>query len=107
MLTVRWKTLCGGAMVLALAACGKSDSTGRASSKLPARTFRMGFSAIPPKATQESALATIDAWTRRADAAIMHNSVPYHALLTGTSATTFVTTFDKPRRRLLQGERFV
>jgi len=96
MLTVRWKTLCGGAMVLALAACGKSDSTGPASSTLPARTFRMGFSAIPPKATQESALATIDAWTRRADAAIMHNSVPYRALLTGTSATTFVTTVDKP-----------
>jgi len=80
-----------------LTACAKGDSTQPTpSSSLPARTFRMGFSAIPPKATQESALATIDAWTRRADAAIMHNSVPYRALLTGTTATTYVTTVDQP-----------
>ena len=94
MLTVRWITLCA----LALTACGKGggDSTGPSSSSLPARTFRMGFSAIPPKATQESALATIDAWTRRADGAIMHISVPYRALLTGTSATTYANTVDLP-----------
>ena len=95
MLTVRWTTRC--AIALALMACGKGDAKSPTSpSDLPARTFRMGFSAIPPKATQESALATIDAWTRRADAAIMHNSVPYAALLGGTSATTYVTTVDLP-----------
>ena len=82
---------------LSLFACAKNDSTSPASgSSLPARSFRMGFSAIPPKATQESALATIDAWTRRADAAIMHISVPYAALLGGTSATTYVNTVDLP-----------
>ena len=99
MLTVRRKTRCAGAIVLALMACGKGDGkspTSPASPSVPARTFRMGFSAIPPKATQESALATIDAWTRRADAAIMHNSVPYQSLLSGTPASTYVTTVDLP-----------
>ena len=96
-LTVRRKAQCAGAVALALVACGKGgDPTQPSSSTLPARTFRLGFSAIPPKATQESALATIDAWTRRADAAIMHISVPYRALLTGTSATTYVNTVDLP-----------
>jgi hypothetical protein len=80
-------------------ACDKGDANSPTSppgSELPARSFRMGFWAIPPKATQESALATIDAWTRRADAAIMHNSVPYQALLAGTSASTYVNTVDLP-----------
>lgn len=96
-LTVRRKAQCAAAVALALVACGKGgDPTQPSSSTLPARTFRLGFSAIPPKATQESALATIDAWTRRADAAIMHISVPYRALLTGTSATTYVNTVDLP-----------
>ncbi len=87
------------AITLALTGCGKGDPkspTSPSTAGLSARTFRMGFSAIPPKATQESALATIDAWTRRADAAIMHNSVPYAALLGGTPATTYVTTVDLP-----------
>lgn len=98
LLTVRWKRR-ASAIALALVGCGKGDPklpTSPSSSALPARTFHMGFSAIPPKATQESALATLDAWTRRADAAIMHNSVPYAALLGGTSATTYVTTVDLP-----------
>ena len=77
--------------------CKETDaSTSPTSSSTPARTFRMGFSAIPPKASNESAIATIEAWSRRADAAIMHNSVPYRALLTGTSASTYVNTVDLP-----------
>ncbi len=56
----------------------------------------MGFSAIPPKPDSLVTLASLDAWTRRADAAIMHVSVPYKALLSGTSATTYVQTVDLP-----------
>jgi hypothetical protein len=89
----------------ALMACGTSDtSTSPSSSSLPQRTFRMGFSALPPKATNESALATIEAWSKRADAAIMHTSVPYRALLTGTSATTYVNTVDLPLANLYKGK---
>jgi hypothetical protein len=98
-LTVHRRARFASAIALALAACDKGDSnspTSPTNPNLPARTFRLGFSAIPPKATQESALATIDAWTRRADAAIMHISVPYRALLTGTSGTTYVNTVDLP-----------
>ena len=63
---------------------------------LAPRTFRMGFSAIPPDSTQRSTLASLDSWTRRADAAIMHISAPYKALLTGTTAATYVNTVDLP-----------
>ena len=64
----------------------------------------MGFSALPPKATNESAIATIEAWSRRAEVAIMHNSVPHKALLTGTSATTYVNTVDLPLANLYRGK---
>jgi hypothetical protein len=63
---------------------------------LPARTFRMGFSAIPPDSTQASTFASLEAWTGRADAAIMHVSAPYKALLTGTTATAYVNAVDLP-----------
>ena len=56
----------------------------------------MGFSAIPPKPDEQLLLAAIDLWSRRSDAAIMHVSVPYKALLSGTSATTYVQTVDLP-----------
>ena len=56
----------------------------------------MGFSAIPPDTAQSATLASLDAWTSRADAAIMHVSAPYKALLTGTSATAYVNAVDLP-----------
>lgn len=80
-------------VVAACIACTESSGPG---SNLPARTFRMGFSAIPPRPTNESVLATIDAWSGRADAAIMHVSVPYAAMLDGNSATTYVNVVDLP-----------
>ena len=40
------------------------------------RTYRMGFSAIPPRMNQAEALTVLDMWTPRADAAIMHISPP-------------------------------
>lgn len=63
-------------------ACGGS-STGPHG---PTRTFRMGFSAIPPRPDLATTLQSLDLWTsRHADAAIMHLSVPYAALLSGIS----------------------
>jgi hypothetical protein len=67
----------------------------------------MGFSAFPPKPTNESALATIDAWAKRGDAAIIHNSPPYRVLLTGVAnATTYVSTVDLPLANLYKGKGF-
>src|SRR4051812_2997939 len=62
----------------------------------PARTFRMGFSNVSPDSTLASALASLEAWTRRADAAIFHISVPYRALLGGISATTYIDSVHMP-----------
>jgi hypothetical protein len=76
-------------------------------SDLEPRTFRMGFAANPPKPTNESAVATITAWSTRADAAIMHLSVPYKALLTGVAdATTYVNTIDLPLANFYRGKDF-
>lgn len=51
------------------------------------RTYRLGFSAIPPKPDVSVALAAIELWAgRRADAAIMHMDVPWEKLLSGKSA---------------------
>ena len=80
--------------LLATLACGRQGT--EPGGQLPARTFRMGFSAVPPDSTQASALASIDQWTRRADAAILHVSVPYRALLGGMSASTYVDSVDVP-----------
>ena len=80
--------------LVVLTAC---DDKGTApATRLTPRTFRMGFSSVPPDSTQRSTLASLDSWTARADAAIMHLSVPYKALLGGTSATTYVQTADLP-----------
>jgi hypothetical protein len=49
----------------------------------PPRTFLMGFSGIPPKPDLAVALAALDLWTRRADAAIMHFEPPWDSLLAG------------------------
>jgi hypothetical protein len=56
----------------------------------------MGFSAFPPRASEQSLLAALDLWTRRADAAIMHVSVPYKDLLGGIAANAYVDAVDVP-----------
>lgn len=48
----------------------------------------MGFSAIPPSPNMTTALASLDLWGKRADAAIMHVDVQWAAMLAGNSATT-------------------
>lgn len=82
------------ALLVANASCG-SDSSGPANN-LPPRTFRMGFSAIPPKPDEQALLDALDLWTRRGDAAIMHVNVPYEALLAGTTSTAYVNAVELP-----------
>ena len=67
--------------MLALAVLACDGSTGPNG---PPRTFRMGFSAIPPRSDQTVLLQSLNLWTSsHADAAIMHISVPWAALLAG------------------------
>lgn len=86
------------ALLLLLLGCKQSTQADPSpSTNLTPRTFRMGFGANAPKPTNESAVATITAWSTHADAAIMHNSPPYKVLLTGVAdATTYVNTVDLP-----------
>ena len=90
--------------LLLVAVLGCSEKGTAPNAHLTPRTFRMGFSAIPPDSTQQSTVASLEAWTRRADAAIMHVSAPYKVLLAGTSATTYVNTVDLPLANYYRGK---
>ncbi|HPF70525.1 MAG TPA: hypothetical protein PLQ13_07655 [Candidatus Krumholzibacteria bacterium] len=62
----------------------------------PSRTFRMGFSGIPPRADLAQAIAAIDLWSLRADAAILSYELPWAELLAGASAESLVTADQAP-----------
>ena len=51
----------------------------------------MGFSGLPPVLTDSAVVATVNLWSQRADAAILHLSVPWTALLAGASSDSVVT----------------
>ncbi|MEP6495832.1 MAG: hypothetical protein ABJF01_24335 [bacterium] len=94
------------AVLAMVASCKESPAAVQPNPALPSRTFRMGFSANPPKPTTQSVLATIDAWSKHADAAIMHVSVPYEALLGGVTAATYVNTEQLPLANLYRSKGF-
>ena len=73
------------ALILVCAACDKDPTSGV---PVETRSYRMGFSAIPPTTNQATAVASLDMWSRRADAAIMHVDVQWAAMLAGNSAAT-------------------
>jgi hypothetical protein len=50
------------------------------------RSYRMGFSHIPPSPDQTTAIASLEMWRQRADAALMHMNVQWAAMLGGKSA---------------------
>jgi len=56
----------------------------------PPRSYRMGFSAIPPKADFALLIQSLEMWRTRSDAAIMHISPPWDTLLAGYSADSAV-----------------
>lgn len=47
------------------------------------RSWRMGFSAFPPRNDFNAAVQSLETWTKRADAAIFHISIPWAGLLAG------------------------
>ena len=74
-------------MATAVTGCprGAREPTERDASSSGSRSYRMGFSVVPPKPDLKIALQSLDIWTRHADAAIMHLDVPWALLLAGTS----------------------
>ncbi len=73
-----------GCLAAVLVGCPRGAPEAKVSSGVP-RTYLMGFSVIPPRPDLATAVRSLDMWTRRADAAIMHLDVPWALLLAGTS----------------------
>ncbi len=87
-LDIRGRLACAG--LLLLAACTSDFGTGTTGGSGPTRSYRMGFSPFPPKNDQSTVLPTLELWTRRADAGIMHVGIPWAALLAGSPAAAEV-----------------
>jgi hypothetical protein len=76
-------------LLVALPGCG-SKVAPTAPSPGPRRTYRMGFSAIPPRVDFNVLLAALEMWRTRSDAAIMHVDPPWDTLLAGYPADSAV-----------------
>lgn len=72
-------------LLQALAALGLLPGTARAAKPRPSRSWRMGFSHNPPRPTVSAVIEGINLWSRRADMAIIHDELPWGALLAGES----------------------
>ena len=86
------------ALILLTAAgvvAGCSDGSGAG---LPPRTYLMGFSILPPRfdSTTDYVITAIDNWVPHADAAIMHVSPPWAALLGGVVPDSAVRIVELP-----------
>lgn len=84
-----------GYVIVAALALGCGDGSGPG---LPPRTYLMGFSAIPPRFDSSTAnlIAAINKWVPHADAAIMHVSPPWAAMLAGASPDSAVQIVELP-----------
>lgn len=79
-------------LIVMAASCGDGAGPTRAP-----RTFLMGFSAIPPRLDSTTdVIAAINNWIPHADAAIMHVSPPWAAMLGGHSPAGAVDTVEVP-----------
>lgn len=87
-------------LLWALLICGCGDGAGPG---MPPRSFLMGFSPIPPRAELALLLANVDSFRRRADAGILHQSVPWSALLAGIPADSAVQTNELGLANLFRG----
>jgi hypothetical protein len=85
-------------LATAVAACG-SDGSGPA----PARSYRMGFSAVPPRADTALLVPTLTLSTQHSDAALVQLSIPWMVLLGGTSAAQEVRVVRLPLANYYRG----
>lgn len=79
------------ALVVVAFACGDDAGPG-----LTPRPFLMGFSAIPPSVDPAIVVPAINLWAQRADAAIIHASPPWAAMIGGYSPADAVDTVQVP-----------
>jgi hypothetical protein len=85
------------AVLAALSGCGGASRRATAPPpSLPARTYEMGFSAFPPRLTEASLIANFNVWSLRSDAAILHVTPEWGALLAGYDPDTIVRAVHLP-----------
>ena len=90
-------------VVLAFVLALSFASSGTESSGMqPPRTYRMGFSFLPPRLTIPEVLRTIDEVGKHADGALMVVEVPWKALLDGGSASQLVRKDNLPVAQLFR-----
>jgi len=70
-----------------LAGCSGSD---KPAAPATPRTYRMGFSSIPPRPELALLVQTIDAWTPHADMALILTEPPWDSLLAGRSPDSLI-----------------
>jgi hypothetical protein len=88
-----------------LAGCAGSTRTADVSAA-GTRSFMMGFSGFPPKPDLGVAVQSIALWSQRADAAIMHLSVPWALLLADTAAEVALRRDGVDLARYYRGKQF-
>jgi hypothetical protein len=76
-------------IIISGAGCKKSSNVVNPSAE--SRSYRMGFSGFPPRFDFAIAVASIDMWVPRADAAIISEEPPWDSLLAGILPETLIT----------------
>ena len=87
-------TILRGAVLFVLV--GSCGATGTDPVDGATRTYRMGFSSLPPRLTIPEVLQTIDSITRHGDAALMVVDVPWAALLADSSPSLLIRRDQYP-----------
>ena len=90
------------ALALLTAVLGCGDGAGP---QLSPRPFLMGFSPMPPRLDPAIIVPSINYWLPRADAAIMHVSPPWAALIRGVSPAAAVDTAQLPLANYFRANR--
>lgn len=98
------QTLSRIVLFAALAAAAGAGCQSRPTQPRPpgTRTYRMGFSAFPPRLTIPEVLRTVDSVQRHADGYLMELDVPWAALLADTSAAFLVRRDQLPLAQLFR-----
>src|SRR5262245_47098295 len=82
----RWSSALAVFVLAALSACGGDESSAPTAPPTPlSRTWRMGFSSIPPRIATSAVIQGIDLWSTRAELAAIHEELPWRDLLAGMS----------------------
>jgi hypothetical protein len=83
---------------LALSGCGGEDGSGPILVPTGRRSWRLGFSPNPPRATVAAVLQGIDLWSTRAEVAIIHEDLPWADLLAGMTPDAII---DRDKQQLV------